>query len=102
MATWPALAPFRHYEEFWRIHLVQLRSTGSIHPRPAAGSMTTFNPSPCSITLCMSLWEKPTNESWGRKHRRSGAFLFAALNILERLYDSCLVRMQAFVDDHLY
>ncbi|MGB2677577.1 MAG: DNA methyltransferase [Candidatus Acidiferrum sp.] len=29
----------------------------------------------------------------------SGAFLFAALNILERLYDSCLVRMQAFVDD---
>ena len=29
----------------------------------------------------------------------SGAFLFAALTILEGLYDSCLVRMQAFVDD---
>lgn len=29
----------------------------------------------------------------------SGAFLFAALNILERLYDTCLVRMQAFLDD---
>jgi hypothetical protein len=29
----------------------------------------------------------------------SGAFLFAALNILEKLYDTCLVRMQAFVDD---
>ncbi len=29
----------------------------------------------------------------------SGAFLFAALNILEGLYDTCLVRMQAFVDD---
>jgi hypothetical protein len=29
----------------------------------------------------------------------SGAFLFAALNILEQLYDTCLVRMQAFVDD---
>jgi hypothetical protein len=29
----------------------------------------------------------------------SGAFLFAALNILERLYDTCLVRMQAFADD---
>jgi hypothetical protein len=29
----------------------------------------------------------------------SGAFLFAALNLLERLYDTCLVRMQAFVDD---
>lgn len=29
----------------------------------------------------------------------SGAFLFAALNILERLYDTCLVRMQAFIDD---
>ncbi len=29
----------------------------------------------------------------------SGAFLFAALNILEPLYDACLERMQAFVDD---
>lgn len=29
----------------------------------------------------------------------SGAFLFAALSILELLYDRCLVRMQAFVDD---
>ncbi len=29
----------------------------------------------------------------------SGAFLFAALNILEPLYDACLVRMQAFLDD---
>lgn len=29
----------------------------------------------------------------------SGAFLFAALNILQRLYDTCLTRMQAFVDD---
>jgi len=29
----------------------------------------------------------------------SGAFLFAALNILEPLYDACLDRMQGFVDD---
>jgi hypothetical protein len=29
----------------------------------------------------------------------SGAFLFAALNILEPLYDACLDRMQSFVDD---
>ncbi|MGQ4806761.1 hypothetical protein NKDENANG_00096 [Candidatus Entotheonellaceae bacterium PAL068K] len=29
----------------------------------------------------------------------SGAFLFAALNSLEPLYESCLDRMQAFVDD---
>jgi hypothetical protein len=29
----------------------------------------------------------------------SGAFLFAALNILEPLYDACLERMQAFVED---
>ena len=29
----------------------------------------------------------------------SGAFLFAALNILEDLYDACLERMQAFVDE---
>ena len=32
-ATWAALAPFfPHYEEFWRILLVPLRSTGSMHP----------------------------------------------------------------------
>ena len=30
----------------------------------------------------------------------SGAFLFAALNILEPLYEACLDRMQAFVDEH--
>jgi hypothetical protein len=29
----------------------------------------------------------------------SGAFLFAALNILDPLYEACLDRMQAFVDD---
>jgi len=29
----------------------------------------------------------------------SGAFLFAALNILEPLYEACLVRMEGFVDD---
>lgn len=29
----------------------------------------------------------------------SGAFLFAALNILEPLYDACLDRMEAFLDD---
>jgi len=29
----------------------------------------------------------------------SGAFLFAALNILESLYEACLERMQAFVDE---
>ena len=29
----------------------------------------------------------------------SGAFLFAALNILQPLYEACLDRMQAFVDD---
>ncbi|MCL4834555.1 MAG: hypothetical protein KJZ86_19095, partial [Caldilineaceae bacterium] len=29
----------------------------------------------------------------------SGAFLFAALNILEPLYEACLIRMQAFVEE---
>lgn len=29
----------------------------------------------------------------------SGAFLFAAMNILEPLYESCLMRMRAFVED---
>ena len=29
----------------------------------------------------------------------SGAFLFAALNILQPLYEACLNRMQAFLDE---
>jgi hypothetical protein len=29
----------------------------------------------------------------------SGAFLFAALNVLEPLYEACLDRMRAFVDE---
>jgi len=29
----------------------------------------------------------------------SGAFLFAALNVLEPLYEACLDRMQSFVDE---
>jgi len=29
----------------------------------------------------------------------SGAFLFAALNILEPLYDACLERMRGFIED---
>ena len=32
----------------------------------------------------------------------SGAFLFAALNILEPLYEACLERMQAFIDELQY
>ena len=30
----------------------------------------------------------------------SGAFLFAALSILEPLYEACLERMERFVEDH--
>jgi hypothetical protein len=29
----------------------------------------------------------------------SGVFLFAALNILKKLYETCLIQMQAFVSD---
>lgn len=33
-ATWPLLRDFfPHYEQFWQIHIVPLRSTGSIYPR---------------------------------------------------------------------
>jgi len=32
----------------------------------------------------------------------SGAFLFAALSVLEPLYDSCLTRMEGFLDDQIH
>jgi hypothetical protein len=69
-ATWPALALFfPHYEEFWTIHLAPLRSTGSIHPR--RGIDDDFQFLAMQHYSLMSFWEKPTNESWGRKRSRA-------------------------------
>ena len=52
----------------------------------------------CPLTL-KNCYEKLTTMSILDPTCGSGAFLFAALNILEPLYDGCLDQMQEFIDE---
>ena len=52
--------------------------------------------------LLHAFWEAITEITILDPTCGSGAFLFAALNVLESLYEACLDRMQAFVDEHRY
>lgn len=49
--------------------------------------------------LLMALWQAITKITILDPTGGSGAFLFAALNILEPLYESCLDRMEAFLSE---
>ena len=49
--------------------------------------------------LLRALWNAVENVTVLDPTCGSGAFLFAALNILEALYEACLDRMEAFVED---
>ena len=49
--------------------------------------------------LLRAFWKAVRNVSVLDPACGSGAFLFAALNVLEPLYDACLERMEAFVDE---
>ncbi|MCL6505403.1 MAG: DUF559 domain-containing protein [Bryobacteraceae bacterium] len=49
--------------------------------------------------LLRAFWHAITNVSVLDPTCGSGAFLFAALNILEPLYEACLERMRAFLED---
>ena len=49
--------------------------------------------------LLRAFWKSITNVTVLDPTCGSGAFLFAALNILEPLYEACLDRMQVFVDE---
>ena len=51
--------------------------------------------------LLCAFWEAITEVTILDPTCGSGAFLFAALNILEPLYEACLDRMQAFLDEEL-
>jgi hypothetical protein len=50
--------------------------------------------------LLRAIWKAVQNVTVLDPTCGSGAFLFAALNILEPLYEACLDRMQAFLDEH--
>ncbi|MDI6769027.1 MAG: Eco57I restriction-modification methylase domain-containing protein [Anaerolineales bacterium] len=52
-----------------------------------------------SVELLRAFWKAILSVTVLDPTVGSGAFLFAALNVLEALYEACLERMQAFVDE---
>ena len=102
--------------ETWREHVVRRRRYEEIYARLEAGEVTSIND---LITynlniekfaldviansegpeLIRAFWKALTAVSVLDPTCGSGAFLFAALNILEPLYSACLEAMEGFLDD---
>ena len=102
--------------ETWREHVARRRRYEEVRAKLAAGEVTSIND---LITynldiekfaqdviagsegpeLIRAFWKALTAVSILDPTCGSGAFLFAALNILEPMYTACLEAMQGFVDD---
>ncbi len=112
----PAADGFALPTETWREHLDrrthchELRRklrAGEVH---AVNDLITYNLDVCQFAedavdtcddpdLLRAVWRAVEKVSVLDPTCGSGAFLFAALNILEVLYEACLDRMQAFLDE---
>ena len=108
--------------EIWRETVARRQRYAELHERLAAGRITSINDfityNLDSVQFAQDVLENCEGPELLRAFWKalvalalldptvgSGAFLFAALNILEPLYEACLERMQAFVselgpDDH--
>jgi hypothetical protein len=125
----PALAEYALPTEIWREVIARRRRYEEVRSKLAAGQVRDINDliafnldirqfAQDVITnsegpdLLRAVWHAIVGRIPERSNERfengisildptcgSGAFLFAALNILEPLYDACLDRMQVFVDD---
>ena len=117
-AAWNTLAPepYNLPTEIWREVVARRQRYQRVHAKLANGEITDIN---ALITENLDIWQFAqdvieTYEGpdllrafWNAITKvtildptcGSGAFLFAALNILEPLYEACLERMQAFVDE---
>ena len=102
--------------ETWREHIARRQRYDEVHAQLAAGKVTCIND---LITynldvekfahdviarsegpeLVRAFWKALRAVSVLDPTCGSGAFLFAALNILEPLYSTCLEAMRAFLDD---
>ena len=102
--------------ETWREHVARRSRYQEIYAKLAAGEVTSIND---LITynldiekfaqdviahsegpeLIRAFWKALANVSVLDPTCGSGAFLFAALNILEPLYSACLEAMEGFLDD---
>ena len=116
--AWNTLAPepYNLPTEIWREVVARRQRYEQVHAKLANGEITDIN---ALITENLDIWQFAqdvieTYEGpdllrafWNAITKvtildptcGSGAFLFAALNILEPLYEACLERMQAFVDE---
>ena len=117
-AAWNTLAPDTYAlpTEIWREVIARRQRYERVHTKLVNGEITDIN---ALITenldiqqfaqdvietcegpdLLRAFWQAITQVTVLDPTCGSGAFLFAALNILEPLYDACLERMQAFVDE---
>ena len=117
-AAWNTLAPDTYAlpTEIWREVIARRQRYERVHAKLVNGKITDIN---ALITanlnirqfaqdvietcegpdLLRAFWQAITQVTVLDPTCGSGAFLFAALTILEPLYDACLERMQAFVDD---
>ena len=112
----PAPSEFALPTETWREHVARRQRYAAVREKLASGAVTSIND---LITLNLDIrqfaddalghcTDPATLRALFGALRQvtvldptcgSGAFLFAALQILEPLYAACLERMQAFVDD---
>ena len=112
----PAADGFALPTETWREYVARRKRCWSLRQKLAAGEVTQINDlithnldirqfAQDVITSCESsdllkaLYQAIEQVSVLDPTCGSGAFLFAALNILEPLYTACLERMQGFVDE---
>jgi hypothetical protein len=112
----PAVAGFALPTETWREHVARRKRCLELRQKLAAGEVTQINDlitynldirqfAQDVITSCESsdllkaFYQAIEQVSVLDPTCGSGAFLFAALNILEPLYTACLERMQGFVDE---
>jgi hypothetical protein len=112
----PAAAGFALPTETWREHVARRQRCRSLRQKLAAGEVAQINDlitynldirqfAQDVITSCESsdllkaIYQAIEQVSVLDPTCGSGAFLFAALNILEPLYMACLERMQGFVDE---
>ncbi|MCY3895432.1 MAG: Eco57I restriction-modification methylase domain-containing protein [Chloroflexi bacterium] len=101
--TWRELVARRQrYEEVWEklvageVHHVNDLITLNLDIRQFAQDVILDCEGP---DLLRAFWKAINGVSVLDPACGSGAFLFAALNVLEPLYDACLERMEAFLDE---
>ena len=112
----PAAEGFALPTETWREHVARRQRCHALRAKLAAGEVTTANDLVTNnldivrfVTdavvgcegpdLLRAFWQTLKSVSVLDPTCGSGAFLFAAMTILEPLYDACLDRMQQFVDE---